>query len=546
MEARQVRNLLTTLDCEDVYQFLGQERDAQLEALQAAAEEKYTSIHNQSARDDRREAGLKLAGLCISDIFRSDWSKGQYDAALLSGSGGGIRGRLHRIPALVGSVSVRHQVSVVVALGLLALMGFAVFLLKDSDAGPVAGSSPHVATNEPEGRAGDIDAPGREAVQASTAGDATRSATDGRQGAPPKRTGSGEAASALKPKRRGTGVEQGAGTLTVRAPPASLIEVDGKGVGSTGANGILVLSGVQPGRHFVVARKDGHTEATSVVEVLGERAAFLELELPALPGRLTVTANVEDALLQIDNEGEHRLPLSDLELPAGTYRITASRQGFRAVANDVEIRPGNLTTLDIVLELVPVDELLKDATEQFAAGNYQAAAERADSVVRIRPDAGAAHRLLGSALLGLRRFDESISALSRAIDLGEKVELNTKHRHGGGGIRAGFCGGTIALSKDAITFRSEDQSPHGFSVTPDRMTSVEVTESVRGRAIRVDTMVLAEDRGGRKRSVDFVHWDTQRTRERDDSLFMVLTCRSCDASLNVQAALMKYVSQRGR
>ena len=75
----KVWKLLDTVGCKDVYEFLGVARDASLEDLRAAAEKKYASIHNQSARNDVARAGAELAGLCRSDLFRDARSKAEYD-----------------------------------------------------------------------------------------------------------------------------------------------------------------------------------------------------------------------------------------------------------------------------------------------------------------------------------------------------------------------------------------------------------------------------------------------------------------------------------
>lgn len=345
--------------------------------------------------------------------------------------------------------------------------------------------------------------------------------------------------------RRDAGVD--GGTLTVRAEPASRIELDGADVGTTGATGMLVLSGVQPGRHVVVARKEGHREATSVVEVAGGRAEVLQLALAPLPGRLSVTADVAGALLRV-GDAEQSLPLRGLELAAGSHRVTVSREGFTTAVHQVEIRPGADTTLDLRLEPAPIDDLLRTAAGQLAAGDYRAAVEAARSVVSMRPDAGAAHRLLGTALYERGDFEESIRPLRQAIRLGQEVVLSTRHRHGGGGLREGFCNGTISLSRTAVTFVSRDEPEHGFSTTPDRLTGVQVEQSAGRNAFRVNASLTDAD-GGRRRNFDFVHKDAERTRRGRNSLFLpqgverVLTCRGCDASLDVQAALMSYVSQ---
>ena len=358
--------------------------------------------------------------------------------------------------------------------------------------------------------------------------------------------GQADELSDLGTRRREYAAAERRGMLTVRAAPASRIALNGADVGATGATGLLVLSDVQPGRHIVVARKEGHAEATSVVEVFEDRAEIVELTLVALSGRLTATANVADALLRIEDAGDHRLPLSGLEIPAGSHRVTVSRAGFRSVENDVEIRPGELTTLDLVLDPVPIEGPLQAALDRFAAGNYREAAEAARSLLQLRPDAGAAHLLLGTALYYLGQFDQSLGPLERAIELGEEVVLPAKHRHGGVGLREGFCRGTITLSRSRIAFVSREQPDHGFSVTPDRVTDLEIVESIGGSAFRLNARVEDEERGIRRRNFDFVHRNATRQQRDPDFPLFALTCLGCDASLNVQVALMNYLTRISR
>ena len=339
-------------------------------------------------------------------------------------------------------------------------------------------------------------------------------------------------------------VEPRGGSLTVRAEPASQIALDGSDVGSTGSSGLLVLSGIRPGRHVVVARKQGYTEATNVVEVVEGRSEVVELTLDALPGTLTVTANVPGAILSIEGAGDHRLPVTRLDVSAGSRRVTVMGAGYEPVEENVEIRAGELTTLDVVLEPVRVGELVRVVRSRFDAGNYQGTVEGARAVLSIRPDAGAAHLLLGRALYQLGRFDESAVPLYRAILLGEQVVLPTNHRHGGGGFRQGLCRGVISLSTSEVAFRSREEPDHGFAITPDKISDVEIAEAVGGQAFRLNTRI--QDQGTRRRSFDFVHRGTRRQRQDPDSpLFVLLTCPDCDGSMGVQAALMEALSRSG-
>ena len=165
--------------------------------------------------------------------------------------------------------------------------------------------------------------------------------------------------------------EAGGGSLTIRAEPDSRIELDGRDVGSTGSSGILALSGVRAGRHVVAASKPGYGAATNVVEVVEGRSEVVELALDPLPGTLSVAANVPGAVLRIEGAGDHRLPVTRLEVPAGSRRLTVSGAGFEPFDEDVEIRAGELTTLDVVLRPVPVEELVQVVRSRFAAGTIR-------------------------------------------------------------------------------------------------------------------------------------------------------------------------------
>ena len=337
----------------------------------------------------------------------------------------------------------------------------------------------------------------------------------------------------------------GAPRVTVSTEPASRIELDGRDAGVTGGTGLLVINEVPPGRHLITASKDGYADTTEIVEVLRDRSEVVELSLTALPGRLTVTANVAGARLSIEDVGDHPLPVTGLEVPGGLHRVKVTRAGFEPFARDVEVRAGEVTSLEAKLEPVSSEELVLPLRRLFDAGHYQRAADGARAVLSARPDVGAAHLLLGLSLYELGQFDESVDPLYRAIRRGQQVVLDANHRHGGAGFRPGFCPGSIALSASQITFRSEDEPDHGFTVSPEGVTNVEISEMAGRYAFRVNTRV--QDQGTDRRNFDFVHRGTSRQREKPDSpLIVVLACADCDASLRVQAILMDRVARAAR
>ena len=358
MDSQELWDLLRAVECEDVYQFVGEQSNAPLQVLQAAAESRYASIYTSSETGDARRAGLELAGLCISDIFRDARSKQAYDEEFLGQSPpdrpSPASGSFSR-PVLIGAIAVVALCLVAVVVEIAPLLSSSYERAANSELGADPESSSTVAAGDQEEPMNDFESSDQESVEVADASISASSGTNrpprtpegalGNDGSDesrtlarssaattlrssqpkrtsrasqpsdqPERRSSSRARSPSAPERKDESIQQGAGTLTIRAAPTSVIEVDGAEVGSTGSNGFLVLSEIQPGRHVVVARKEGYAEATSIVEVQEGRAEVVELASTALPGRLTLTANVPDVLVRVGDAGEHRLPLNGLEL----------------------------------------------------------------------------------------------------------------------------------------------------------------------------------------------------------------------------------------
>ena len=326
------------------------------------------------------------------------------------------------------------------------------------------------------------------------------------------------------------------GSLTIRALPASVVQLNGEEVGRTSSTGYLALTEVPVGRYILVARKDGYADAEIMVEVIAGRSEIVQLTSTELPGLLTVTANVDDVTLRIEGVGERRLPLARLEVPAGLRPVVASKEGYISVKKNVNIRKGEVTNLALTLDPIPIDMALREAQTKFDTGNYLDAVRSSSAVVNNFPDAGEAYLLLGHSQYNLRRYDDSTNSLIRAIELDQEVELRAKHRHAGLGFRASFCAGRIILSKTNVTFRSVDDPDHGFSVDPDNILAVNATRE------QVDTRIaVVEGNRERKRNVDFIHIDTKKQGSGNSRVLTELTCYRCDASLTVLGALLQEV-----
>ena len=255
----------------------------------------------------------------------------------------------------------------------------------------------------------------------------------------------------------------------------------------------------------------------------------------AATGTLAVTTNVAGAVVRVGGR-EHPLPAPGLELPRGTHEVEVSAVGYAPFKARVDVPRGQRASLDVPLkrEASPAA-----ARSLFEAGDYEAAADAAQALLQVEAGAGPAQLLLGRALYALDRFEDSVEPLRRAIALGERVDLDARHRHGVGNFRQDFCRGVLAFAGGEVTFRSEEDDSHNFLVAADRITDVEVVESIDGQPFRLASRV--QDQGSqRRRLVEFVHRNVVRQVRSGNSRYSaVLACSDCDGSLGVQAALMR-------
>lgn len=324
------------------------------------------------------------------------------------------------------------------------------------------------------------------------------------------------------------------GSLVIRARPGSAVQLDGADVGTTDGSGVLDLAGIRAGRHVLVARKEGYADAVATVSVVPGQSEMVELSLVELPGALTVTANTPDVTVRIEGVGDYGLPVTGLEVPAGLRRVAASKPGYLPVEDAVDVRRGEAATLALVLERVPVETALGEARSHFNLRSYREAALGARAVLAEYGGSGEAYLLLGRAVHELGRFDDAANFLGRAIELGQEVELPARHRHGGLGLRVGFCDGVISLSGTEVAFRSAVGSDHSFVVAPDRIRAVNVGED------RIDMRIAVVDGGReRERNFDFVHTNTVRGATDNSRLLTELSCRNCDGSLMVLGTLLQ-------
>jgi tetratricopeptide (TPR) repeat protein len=138
----------------------------------------------------------------------------------------------------------------------------------------------------------------------------------------------------------------GAPRLTVASvPDGATVLVDGTDVGLTPWNGEVKL-----GAHTVQVVRAGYLNSVRTVTMQSNRDADLSFALERIPGPglLRVEAEPPDAEVSIDGQPARPAPFSG-ELTSGDHNVEVSSVGYRTVAQQITLVPGQQISLRIAL-----------------------------------------------------------------------------------------------------------------------------------------------------------------------------------------------------
>ncbi len=156
------------------------------------------------------------------------------------------------------------------------------------------------------------------------------------------------------PVVEGGEVTRAAARLIVRVTPRTArVKVTGPGGFSSTGGGNWERQDLKPGSYRVVAGARGYVSSGRDVTLTVDDLQTLKLVLER-PGALLVTGTPAGARVEVTGPGGFSavkgFPLSVKGAPGGTYRVKVSRQGYKSVERDAEVRAGATTKVDVKLE----------------------------------------------------------------------------------------------------------------------------------------------------------------------------------------------------
>ncbi|HEX8069562.1 MAG TPA: caspase family protein [Pyrinomonadaceae bacterium] len=145
----------------------------------------------------------------------------------------------------------------------------------------------------------------------------------------------------------------------------------------------------------------------------------------------------------------------------------------------------------------PAAGLLAQAELDYGDRRYDAVVKAGREILAAQPDNPRANLLLGLSFLNQKRYANSTPYLTKALALGERIDIPIKHHHYIFLSGDAFCDGALSFSRNLFEFHSTSQAGHDFAVPFSRIYEL-VTELTYGGRLRVKVGIQKEKKEDRK------------------------------------------------
>jgi hypothetical protein len=278
---------------------------------------------------------------------------------------------------------------------------------------------------------------------------------------------------------------KGTGSLTINSSVADCkVLVNGLLRGTTDASGVLTLPPLRADRYRILLKKENYEEQARVVLVSAGVEATETFNLAPLKGSLTIVPVPATARVTIRGL-EYRDGVRNLALEPGSYDVRVSANGYKSVERAVMINPGQPSSISIVLEVLRIEETLKESIQSLQQKNFSRAIALSREILSAKPEEPKANLVLGLSYFRVGSYDDAVSNLVKAILLGEQITLPVQRhtKYGLTGENDNLTPGELLISKNLLEFRPSGGSSL-FSVPFDKVYRV-IQEDNRGGRVQI-------------------------------------------------------------
>jgi hypothetical protein len=209
--------------------------------------------------------------------------------------------------------------------------------------------------------------------------------------------------------------------------PECDVLLNGEPVGKTGPDGVVSISGLSVGSYQVSVRKRRYFDHNETV-YLSVSGATSSARLTLAVGSLNLTTNVSGATLEVPGYGSFNGSILGLELPSGTYVVSAKAPNFTATRRSITITAGQVTTETLQLG-ASVPDFINSMATALMHNNSEAARDVAHELLKRVPDSGYGYRTLAEVAANTGDKAEFLGNLRLAIENGVTVSFQYLHVH---------------------------------------------------------------------------------------------------------------------
>jgi len=301
-------------------------------------------------------------------------------------------------------------------------------------------------------------------------------------------------------------------TLRLRTtPPQCEILIDGQTKGQSDAQGAFSLQ-VTDSALKIEARKEGYLSMTKGLQLEpGKSEPEIALTLNPIPAMLTISANLDNAQVRVDQQTEQRAVNEEIALPPGRHQLTVEALGHKPVTLEVNLAPGAKEKRSVKLDRLPLAELAQQAEAAYRSRAYASVLKLCGYMFEADAASPIAHRLAGLARLAEQNYRAAEPHLARALAGGETISLPVR-RH----LRENFdpsrghdvCQAVLVLGKTEVEFRGLQIAAEDFKVPYSQAQMLRLeTRGSGDRALALSVKITLA--GGRKRDYSFFSPDKE-------------------------------------
>ena len=217
----------------------------------------------------------------------------------------------------------------------------------------------------------------------------------------------------------------------------------------------LIVRTLAAGTYRIAVSKPGYADETRDVEVTDGKQQRASFFLKPNMAFLSVASSIPDARVEIEKVGVYKASASKVMLKPGRYRVNVSRRGYVPQTVNIDLSvAGREENVRVVLKPHRIDDVLDEASENTAKGNYQMAEDLARDILTLNPAHARANLVFG--MLELRRGGtEAASYFLRAVRNGETLRMPVKMQEAQSND---LLDAELFVDRDGITIKRPDRS----------------------------------------------------------------------------------------